>query len=34
MVNNFWNDNFIEYESNNDRNKNLSLKELDKLRQI
>ena len=34
MVNNFWNDNFIEYESNNDRNKNLSLKEFDKLRQI
>ena len=24
-VNNFWNNNFIEYESNGDKNKNLSL---------
>ena len=30
-VSNFWNNNYIEYESNNDSNKNLSLKEyLDK----
>ena len=26
-VGNFWNNNYIEYESNGDRNKNLSVKE-------
>ena len=26
-VGSFWNNNYIEYESNGDRNKNLSLKE-------
>ena len=32
-VSNFWNNNFIEYESNGNRNKNLSLDEyLDKIR--
>ena len=31
--NNFWNNNYIEYESKDDRNKNLSLKEyLDKIK--
>ena len=27
IVSNFWNNNYIEYESNSDRNKNLSLDE-------
>ena len=27
MVNNFWSNNYIEYKSNSDRNKMLSLKE-------
>ena len=32
-VGNFWNNNYIEYESNGDRNKNLSLEEhLDKIK--
>ena len=32
-VNNFWNNNFIEYENNGDRNKTLLLKEyLDELK--
>ena len=31
-VGNFWNNNYIEYESSSDRNKNLSVKEyVDKL---
>ena len=32
-VGNFWNNNYIEYESSGDRNKNLSIKEyLDKIK--